>query len=199
MIGRRGPVPGPGGGIGAALDPCIIPTHIAPMTAAAQLRTRTAPLHDAVDAVFGGFRLDDADSYRACLVAHARALPAVEAALARHPTLPHWHPRTALLAQDLAALGTAMPRPLPFAPDDAAAAWGALYVVEGSRLGGAMLARQVGAGLPRAYLAAAHGAGEWRALRAAIDAEGARRGGAWLDAAVAGAAATFDLYRRAAT
>lgn len=168
------------------------------MSAAAQLRTATQPLHDRVDAAFGGFGLDDPDGYRLFLHAHALALPAVEAALASCGGLPAWRERSTLLTADLADLGEAMPSPLPFGLTDDAAAWGALYVSEGSRLGGAMLARSVPAGLPNRYLAAVHHPGEWRALRHAIDAAGANGGPTWLVAAEAGAAATFDLYRRAA-
>lgn len=168
------------------------------MSAAATLRARTAAWHDEVDAAFGGLALDQLDSYRDFLRAHARALPAAEAALASAAHLPSWRARTPLLAQDLAELGTAMPPPLPFAAPSAAFAWGVLYVMEGSRLGGTMLARQIGAGLPRRYLDAAFAPGEWRGLRAALDAEAERHGDRWLDAAVTGAEACFALYRQAA-
>lgn len=168
------------------------------MSAVATLRASTAALHDGVDAAFGRYRLDAADGYRPFLLAHARALPAAEAALATWPDLPRGAPRTALLADDLAQLGMPMPPPLPFALPDEASAWGALYVVEGSRLGGAMLARQVGQGLPHGYLAARFGAGDWKTLRAAIDAAAARHGPAWLDRAIEGAEACFALYREAA-
>lgn len=61
--------------------------------------------------------------------------------------------RAGLLAADLADLGAAPPAPppAPLAADPAAVA-GALYVIEGSRLGGRFLARQVGKELPRRYL-----------------------------------------------
>ena len=132
--------------------------------------------------------------------AHARALPAAEAALAARPGLPDFRRRAPLLADDLAALGEPTPAPLRFAlPDGEAAGWGALYVVEGSRLGGIMLARSVPADLPAAYLGARHRSGEWRTLLAALDQAAARAGtDRWIDEAIAGARATFDLYRRAA-
>lgn len=168
------------------------------MSAALQLRTLTQPLHDRIDAAFGAFRVDEAAGYRRFLLAHALALPAVEAALAGMPGLPAWRPRGALLAADLADLGEAAPPTLPFALGSKAAAWGALYVSEGSRLGGAMLARAVAAGLPSRYLAAAHLPGEWRALRSAIDAAAHAGGQAWLAEAQDGAAATFALYAEAA-
>ena len=168
------------------------------MSAVAALRSRTAARHDEVDAAFAAFRLDRAREYRDFLLAHARALPAAEAVMAATPHLPGWRPRTSLLTRDLAELGVAMPPPLAFAPKSAAAAWGVLYVVEGSRLGGAMLARQVPPDLPARYLQAAFEPGEWRTLRAAIDAEAQREDDAWLAQALAGAEACFALYRRAA-
>jgi heme oxygenase len=106
--------------------------------------------------------------------------------------------RAPLLAADLAALGAALPDALSLPEGDAAMAWGALYVVEGSRLGGAMLARQVPAGWPAAYLGAVHPPGGWRAVRAAIDEAAAGEDDRWRDALVAGAMETFDLYARAA-
>jgi heme oxygenase len=165
---------------------------------AALLRVQTAAAHDAVDAAFGAFRLDSADGYRGFLLAHARARPAVEAALTGTPDIPAWRPRVALLAEDVADLGAPMPTPLPFTLPTPAHAWGALYVAEGSRLGGAMLAREVGPGLPRRYLSDAFVPGEWRSLRAAIDVQAERGGTEWIAQAVAGAEACFALYRKAA-
>ena len=168
------------------------------MSAVAALRARTADRHDEVDAAFAAFRLDRVDDYREFLLAHARALPAAEAVMAATPHLPEWRPRTPLLTRDLAELGVAMPPPLAFPSTSAAAAWGVLYVVEGSRLGGAMLARHVPADLPGRYLRAAFEPGEWRTLRAAVDAEAQRQGDAWQAQALAGAEECFALYRRAA-
>ncbi|WP_235532886.1 hypothetical protein [Sphingomonas sp. Leaf412] len=146
-----------------------------------------------MDAAFGGYDLSDEAGYRAFLIAHARALPAAERRMRTLPFARDLPARTPLLAADLAALGEAMPAPLPFPDADEGAAWGTLYVVEGSRLGGAMLARAVPAGWPAAYLGAVHAPGQWRAIRAAIDAADGDP-----DAMVAGALATFDLYARAA-
>ncbi|WP_428968625.1 biliverdin-producing heme oxygenase [Sphingomonas sp. Xoc002] len=149
-----------------------------------------------MDAAYGAYRLDDRESYTAFLIAHARALPAVEAWLAERSIAFPWRSRRAALAADLAALGREMPEPLPFDPaDDEAARWGALYVTEGSRLGGVMLARQVGEGLPRAYLESGFGAGEWRDFRHALDAAAGDE--AWVDCAVVAAEQVFGLYRRA--
>ena len=148
-----------------------------------------------MDAAFGGYALDDRAGYAAFLTAHARALPAAEARMATLPFAATLAMRTPLLAADLAALGLAVPPALPLPDRDAAAAWGTLYVVEGSRLGGAMLARGVPAEWPAAYLRAVHPAGGWRAVRAAIDA--AAGDAAWRERMVAGALETFALYEAA--
>ena len=163
--------------------------------AVALLRARTRDAHETVDAVFGTHLLADRDDYRRFLIAHARALPAAEALAAQAMPL---RARTPLLADDLARLDTAMPDVLTVDASGAAAAWGALYVVEGSRLGGRLLAQSVPATLPCAYLGATHLPGEWRAIREAIDAAAAPHDAAWHETLVAGARATFDLYRRAA-
>ncbi|WP_288938238.1 biliverdin-producing heme oxygenase [uncultured Sphingomonas sp.] len=172
------------------------------MSFVATLRKATAADHDAVDAGFGVFRLDDATDYGLFLVAHAQALHVVETALAGDSTLPAWRPRAALLAADLAALGLAMPASAP-APaiarlDDPDGRWGALYVIEGSRLGGRVLAKTVPSALPTAYLAAVHEQGEWRTLLAAIDARGAASDDRARAAIIRGARQTFALFAAAA-
>ena len=168
------------------------------MTPVQRLRTHTSPAHDRVDAAFGAHDLAAREPYRAFLLAHARALPAAETAFATHD-LPAWRERTSLLAADLADLGEPLPAPLAFVlPDADGAAWGALYVTEGSRLGGIMLARTVPASLPSRYLGARHESGEWRALLSAIDAAGETGGEDWIDGAIRGADACFALYARAA-
>ena len=169
------------------------------MSARNILRTATAARHDAVDAAFGRFDLTDRESYGRFLTAHARALPAVENALGACDGIPAFAPRTELLRADLAALGLALPDPLPLAPPESdAAAFGALYVIEGSRLGGAMLVRRVPEGLPHAYLSATHQPGCWRAFGETLDRAERAGGPGWIVRAIAAAEATFDLYAMAA-
>jgi len=164
------------------------------MSFVARLRAASRPDHDRVDALFGGYRLDDPGDYARFLTAQARALGGAEAALAVAPDLPPWRPRLGALAADLAALDHEMPLPLPFAAPGASA-WGLLYVAEGSRLGGAMLARAVPEDWPSAYLSARHEHGEWRRT---LDALEARAGDpAWEADALAGAAAGFRLWEKA--
>ena len=159
------------------------------------LRAATTPDHDIVDAAFADYDLTDRAGYIRFLMAHAAALPAAEDALAIRD-LPAWRRRTPMLAADLTTLGEPMPDQLPFTlPTGRAAALGALYVVEGSRLGGVLLARRVATTLPAAYLGARHRQGEWRHLLAAID---ATVGEDMVAEAVTGAHAAFALYAAAA-
>ena len=162
------------------------------MSAVSLLRSRSAAAHGVVDAAFGGYDLHDIADYRRFLIAHARALPLAEAQAAA--VWPMLRRRTPLLAADLSAMGT--PTDLAEMTDEHAGPeeFGALYVVEGSRLGGGLLAGRVGAGLPNAYLSATHEPGEWRAIRAAIDAAAEGQNAAWHEALVEGALATFRLY-----
>ncbi|WP_116089603.1 biliverdin-producing heme oxygenase [Sphingomonas crusticola] len=170
------------------------------MSARSALRSATAKNHVMVDAAFGRFDLADRGSYGSFLTAHARALPAVEKALEHVPALPAFGVRADLLRQDLNQLGLPMPAPLPFpVPLSQAAGFGALYVSEGSRLGGAMLARQVHPELPHTYLSATHEAGDWRAFGRLLDSAALAGGRSWLDDAIRSARATFDLYAEAAS
>ncbi len=131
---------------------------------------------------------------------------AVEAALAAAPPLAHYgidlaeRRRAPLLRADLTHLG--LPAEAPLAPvpafPDAAEALGALYVTEGSTLGGRQLARGLDHLLPagegRGFLlghGARHGA-LWAACCAAFEACGAEPGG--LAGMRAGAAATFAAF-----
>lgn len=159
------------------------------------LRQATADAHDLVDAAFGRFDLGRTDDYRNFLLAQAEVLPPLEARLAAAASLPPWRPRLSLLARDLAALDTALPQPTRVDRLETPAEFlGALYVLEGSRLGGGMLARRVGPGLPREFLAATHLKGEWRALLAALDAAAPSDQAGML----AGARHVFRLYAEAA-
>lgn len=156
------------------------------------LRDATMDSHRRVDALFADFSLDSPQSYRHFLTAHGRAVGAIE------PVARPDAPRLPLLAQDMAALDAPMPAPLPAPAHDADGyRWGLLYALEGSRLGGAMLSRQVGEGLPRNYLSAVHGKGEWVAFQHALDGAAAEGGEGWLEDAVQGALAAFALFAAA--
>lgn len=169
--------------------------------ARAALRSATAEAHARVDATFGAFDLTSRDGYRAFLLAQAAAFIPVEAALdaaGAAQVIADWpsRRRAALLREDLAVLGV-QPSPLSepvFAT--AAQICGATYVLEGSRMGAAMLVRSVPADLPTRFLAAPQPPGAWRALLERLDEQLAEP--AAYGQALAAAQAVFDLFERAA-
>jgi heme oxygenase len=140
-----------------------------PSQARGALRAATAAHHDRVDAVFSQADLTDREGYGRFLQAQAAAYLPVEAALERAGAaalVPNWaaRRRAASLTTDLAALGLAVPHEAPdIAFQGAAEVLGGVYVLEGSRLGGALLARGVPAEFPRGFLAPGDSA-EWRHL-----------------------------------
>lgn len=175
----------------------------------AELRTRlrqaTAALHEQVDTAYSGFALVQPDDYRRFLRAHARVLSATEIALEQAGVaelLDDWPMRArrhALLA-DLAELGCPAPAPLQ-APriNDIASCWGAVYVLEGSRLGGRVLARRIRLGDPTApvrFLEHGDVARLWPAFLTRL--EQAAPDCAWAPM-LAAAEATFGLFTAAAT
>jgi heme oxygenase len=139
------------------------------------LRNATAESHDAVDAVFSAFALDDAEGYRRFLRAQAAAFLPVESALegagiAR--LVPDWpeRRRAALLHADLEELGENPPDAIAAPPiDDAASALGAAYVLEGSRMGGQLLRRMLPESMPARFLSAPMQPGSWRRLTDLLD------------------------------
>lgn len=142
---------------------------LSPVSARTALRRGTADHHDQVDAIFSRVDLGDRASYGRFLQAQAAAYLPVEAALTRDGAgmvLGDWPQRQRgdLLGGDLAALGIAPPPAagtIGFASP--AAILGGVYVLEGSRLGGTMLARSVPADFPRRFLDAASPTA-WRSL-----------------------------------
>jgi len=136
---------------------------IEPGAALAAVRRAGRAAHERVDVAFSGFDLGNPASYAAFLDTHAAIVLPLERMLAER-VLPPWTPRAECLRGDLSALGRPVPPPLTIAASGAGAAYdgwchGALYVLEGSRLGGRVLAGRVPDGLPHAYLSAAHGPG----------------------------------------
>lgn len=149
---------------------------IRPETARAWLRRQTADAHAEVDRLFGRFDLTDRGQYAAFLAVHAAALLPLEQWLETRAgqVIADWPARRRAphLRADLAALGRAPAPPaasLPFSGGETPAAIaGLLYVLEGSRLGGRMLARLLPVGFPRAYLDPAE-APSWPGFLALLD------------------------------
>lgn len=164
------------------------------------LRRETASLHAAVEARFDGLNLGDAGDYGVFLARHAVCILPLEAALDAagiETLLSDWprRRRGAALAGDLAELGLpelGLPepeeRPVRIAPG--AEALGAAYVLEGSRLGAAMLLRSVAADLPTAFLR--HGQQErlWQSFLPHLDGMGSGD----LAGALLGARRAFGLF-----
>jgi len=118
------------------------------------LRLNTRAWHDRVDAAFEKLDLTTEPGYRAFLEAHAQVVPDCERHLVRagcDARFPGWtgKVRTPALRSDLDAMGVAKPMPRAFAQADVQlstadpALVGMMYVLEGSRLGGLVLARRV--------------------------------------------------------
>ncbi|MDB5412654.1 MAG: heme oxygenase [Rubritepida sp.] len=159
------------------------------------LRQATAPLHEAVEARFEGLDLTDAADYGRFLAIHAMSILPLEAALddaGIAATLPDWHARKrgAALAEDLAALGQPMPEGHTIRLASGAEALGAAYVLEGSRLGAAMLLRQIPEGLPTAFLRHGHKERLWQSFLPHLEGLTA----AQTDLAVLGAQRAFGLF-----
>lgn len=149
------------------------------------------------------YRLDELSELLACMLSIYR--PLERQLLSGEPArLLDYRPRLPMLEQAGACLPAqileeAVLSPLP----DAAMQWGALYVVEGSALGGQLIHRRLTAqfpNLPAEALAFWHPHGEdvgsrWRLFRSLADQELA--GDEPCRLAVDAAIAVFDAFRRA--
>lgn len=173
-------------------------TLAAPTTSARfALRSATAEAHARLDALFSTFDLTNPVDYGRFLQAQAGAFAPMEDALdaaGAALVVPDWpaRRRAPALSADLASLG--LPHPAPVAAPalrSEAAILGALYVLEGSRLGGALLVRTVPEGLPKTFLTPGNPAA-WRAFVTLLDERLSSR--ADLDTASAAAAAAFSAF-----
>jgi heme oxygenase (biliverdin-IX-beta and delta-forming) len=145
------------------------------MNARAALRDATVDHHAAVDLLFSRFDLSQPYDYRRFLQAQAAALGPIEAAIDAggiSAILPDWpeRKRMSLLLRDLEMLGDGPDRILPGLPlTGIAAMLGAVYVIEGSRMGAGVLRQQLSAGMPAAFLGARAQPRSWRGLLAVLD------------------------------
>ncbi|WP_297507470.1 biliverdin-producing heme oxygenase [uncultured Caulobacter sp.] len=164
-----------------------------------RLRGATAERHAALDDLIAARGVATPDRYGAFLAASAAALTPLEIALERAGVqnwLPDWPERTrrAALARDLIALGLEAPSsPGAFVPSRSFGV-GLLYTLEGSRLGGRVLARRVrdaGPDLPVAYLTHGQAGEAWRVFLAWLEAQSV---GIRTDAAEAGARYGFRYF-----
>jgi len=184
-------------------------------TLAARLREETAPAHRALEArVDLDSRLASLESFAALLAALCPFYRMLEGLLARCPGWERLDPpvdlrarrKTHLLTGDLHALGSrpAAGEPMPPRLHGLAGALGALYVVEGSTLGGAIVARLA---VDRLGLAPGRGLafftsygrrrGErWKAFQHSLSDFDGRASVAERDDVVRGARATFAAMDR---
>jgi heme oxygenase len=127
-------------------------THAeAPPTLRDKLKQATASAHRSLDARLTGFDLTHIIGYRRFLEANAAALLPLEAALEDanvSSIFPDWSQRSrrAAILSDLDALDGAAHSLCEVAPLGRNAVLGAMYVLEGSRLGATYLMRAIAAG-----------------------------------------------------
>ena len=166
-----------------------------------RLRAATAQAHERLDRLYSRLDLSRADDYAQFLTSHAAAfIPAEQARMAAgaDALVAGWSngARGVALLADLAALRLPTPPLLP-PPlfSDEAAVLGGMYVLEGSRLGGSVLVRQVPAGLPTAFLTPP-AISTWRVFTDLLDRslDDETR----FERAVASAQSVFALFERAA-
>ncbi len=132
----------------------------------AQLRAATSGLHEAVERGFAHLDLAEPADYARFLALQAAAILPLEAALDQAGIaglLPDWaaRRRADALLGDLATLGDPKRPLLTFAARPGGEAMGVAYVLEGSRLGGAILARRLPAGAPDGFLRHGRQQGLW--------------------------------------
>jgi heme oxygenase len=163
--------------------PNVLPDGARPVAIDA-LRAATREAHDRIESLVDLSRMGDLVRYRRTLGAFATFLRAWEPAMLAvlPPSHAAWfaeRSRLPMLEQDLKVLGGPMrsgPLRLP-ALADACAAWGSMYVLEGSALGGRVIARHMMAqhGLtPAQGCAYFHGWGDrsgarWAEFRAVLE------------------------------
>lgn len=172
------------------------------MSARFALRAATSDAHERLDARFSTFDLAHPVDYGAFLRAQAGAFFPMEDALdaaCAEVVIADWpqRRRSAALRADLAALDLPEPAPVPVpVPASDAAILGALYVLEGSRLGGAMLIRRVPDTWPRSFLAGGNPT-LWRALVKVLDERLSSQ--ADIDEAAHSASSVFDAFASSAS
>ena len=165
------------------------------------LQAATDDIHRELDERLS--RLDQASvaDYRRFLGFHAQTIPPFEEALAAAGAsrlIDDWEAgrRAAAIETDLAVLGEPMPAPIAVPPiRGAAELLGTAYVLEGSRLGGRVLKRQVGDGLPSSFLGHSTHA-PWPAVVATLDRH--LYSDELVEEAKAAARHCFDMFLKAA-
>jgi heme oxygenase (biliverdin-IX-beta and delta-forming) len=173
----------------------------AQLTLTTELRAKTAQVHEALDSKLT-HAFEQVDQYIAFLRASYRVLSNLDRALGDLVQRPMAE-RCAQVASDLEALGQASPQadPAAWQPTDVAEAMGCAYVVEGSRLGGLVLAKVVERQLGLSATNYLRGKGpltkdSWKGFMTELDTWGEHAAPAERQRAAQGAIATFTAYTR---
>lgn len=160
-----------------------------------RLRRDTADAHERVDHVFGSCDFGTEQGYAAFLRAQAVAWETLRPLLDAGSTA-----RADALRRDLDALDIETPRPLANIELPGALTIGHRYVLEGSRLGSAVLLRQLQARSPDladragAYLAESGDTGDWKRLSTSLQMAGDDHGNE--GAIIEDALFVFGLFER---
>ena len=176
---------------------------VLPLRPRSPLRDLTRAEHAEVDELFSLFDISKDAGYRAFLSALSSAHLSIEAALdaaGAASIVDDWSARRRghLVRADLADLGLEAGHPAgppPLRTD--AEMLGAIYVLEGSRLGGAVLATRLANGAPARFLTAPSRPGAWRDLLMLLNDR--LEGSAERDVAAGTARACFRCFAEAAS
>lgn len=171
------------------------------MIVASILRDRTRSEHVRTESIYADFDLQCPHGYARFLIAQASASLAVEQSLecaGVANVIDDWpeRRRSHLLRDDLARLkvaGVKLQPPTTF--ESSAEIMGAVYVLEGSRLGGKVLIKQVFRTAPTRFLGADGRPGAWRRLLTSLDKR--LRDQEEIDLAVSAARGVFATYQAA--
>ncbi len=159
------------------------------------VRAATLADHQRTEDNFASLLAGLPNTYASYLLVHAAAFPAVGRALAPMAEWTPWELRWIDLQADLKSLGLAPPVPLDIAPARTAdEALGMIYVLEGSRMGGALILKSIPDDLPAAYLRGSLDVSPWKRLKDIL--AGAEPDRA--DGVVAGARTAFGAFSTAA-
>lgn len=165
------------------------------------LREATAVVHADLDQTTAGLNFADPTDYRRFLEAQWQPVVALENGLTLAGVdrlLDDWpaRTRTIALAHDLRRLDVKPVAAEPVDFEKQAAMWGALYVLEGSRLGAKFLLKRIPQNLACATHFLSHGQGEplWQTFIARLE-DGVAENE--LDECIAGAMSAFQLFSTA--
>lgn len=134
------------------------------------VRTATLGDHKRTEESFAATLARLPASYGPYLQTHASVFPAVGQALSHAWDWAPWQERWNDLLDDLAKLGLTPPPTVDLAPiRNPAEGLGMIYVLEGSRMGSALLLKSIPGDLPTAYLRGGLNIAPWHRAKALLD------------------------------